>query len=275
MTDLKTLLAAADAARDEVVELTRALVRIPSVNTGVMPTGDEAPAIELLREKLAAEGITAGVFESAPNRANLVARLEGNGSAKSLMLMGHVDVVPVEDEAQWTYPPFSAEIADGRIWGRGAADMKGAVAASTMAMILLKRAGVSLRGDLVLAAGADEETGGEYGFGWLAKHHPDAIRADYAINEGGGKPIKSQRCADLSDQSRREGAAGNRDHGQGPRLSRLRALDGRQRDLPRAAGARSDRRLPTGGVHGRRALRSPRVAPRYGARRSTPQTSMR
>src|SRR5215211_3502846 len=121
----------------------------------------------------------------------MVARLRGSGQAKSLMLMGHVDIVPVEDEAQWTYSPFSAEIADGRIWGRGAADMKGAVAASTMAMILLKRVGVPLVGDLVLAAGADEETGGAYGFDWLAKHHPEAIRADYAINEGGGKPIKA------------------------------------------------------------------------------------
>lgn len=190
MTDLNALLASVDAARDEVVALTQALVRIPTVNTGVMPTGNELPAIELLRDKLAAEGITGEVFESAPNRANLVARLRGSGEAKSLMFMGHVDVVPVEDEAQWTRPPFGAEIADGRIWGRGAADMKGAVAASTMAMILLRRAGVPLRGDLVLAAGADEETGGDYGFGWLATHHPEAIRADYAINEGGGNPIK-------------------------------------------------------------------------------------
>ena len=191
MSQFDALLRSVDDARDEIVELTQALVRIATVNTGVMPTGNELPAIELLRDKLAADGIVGEVLESAPNRANLVARLQGSGRTKSLMLMGHVDVVPVEDEGQWTYPPFSAEIADGRIWGRGAADMKGAVAASTMAMILLKRAGVSLRGDLVLAAGADEETGGAYGFDWLAKQYPEAIRADYAINEGGGKPIKA------------------------------------------------------------------------------------
>lgn len=191
MTHLDALLASVDAARDEIVELSQALVRLPTVNTGVMPTGNELPAIELLRDKLATDGIAGDVLESAPNRANLVARLRGSGRAKSLMLMGHVDVVPVEDEAQWTHPPFSAEIVDGRIWGRGAADMKGAVAASTMAMILIRRAGADLAGDLVLAAGADEETGGEYGFDWLARHHPDAIHADYAINEGGGKPIKT------------------------------------------------------------------------------------
>lgn len=172
MANLQPLLASVDAARDEIVALTQALVRVPSVNTGVMHTGDELPAIEILRDKLAEEGIESTIYESASNRANLVARLTGSGQAKSLMLMGHVDVVPVEDPAQWTYPPFSAEIADGRIWGRGAADMKGSVAASTMAMIILKRAGVQLRGDLVLAAGADEETGGEYGFDWLARHHP-------------------------------------------------------------------------------------------------------
>ena len=184
------LIAAVDAARDEIVALTCDLVRIPTINTNVMPTGNEAPAIEVLRAKLAADGIAADVLESAPKRANLVARWRGTGEAPSLMLMGHVDVVPVEDEAQWTYPPFSAEIADGRIWGRGAADMKGAVAASTMAMILLKRAGVTLKGDLVLAACADEETGGKYGFEWLAANHPDAVRADFAVNEGGGHPLK-------------------------------------------------------------------------------------
>src|SRR5690606_27191458 len=89
----------------------------------------------------------------------------------------------------WTYPPFSAEIADGRLWGRGSADMKAMVAAETMTMILFKRLGVPLRGDLVLAAAADEEAGGAYGFGWLAQRHADKLAADVAINEGGGHPI--------------------------------------------------------------------------------------
>jgi acetylornithine deacetylase/succinyl-diaminopimelate desuccinylase-like protein len=189
MASNQDLLAAADAARDEVIALTQALVRIPTVNSGYMPTGDELPAIELLRDKLAAAGIESDVLVAAPNRANLVARITGSDDRPSLMLMGHVDVVPVEDEAQWSHPPFSAALEDGRIWGRGAADMKGSVAASAMAMILLKRAGVELGGDLVLAIGADEESGGAYGFDWLAKQHPGKIRADFAINEGGGRPI--------------------------------------------------------------------------------------
>src|SRR3954454_23850714 len=181
MSTLQSLLAAADAARDEVIELTQSLVRIPSVNTGVMPTGDELPAIELLRHRLGEDGRASEIQVSAPNRENLTARLKGSGGAPSLMLMGHVDVVPVEDPAQWLHPPFLAEIEDGRIWGRGAADMKGAVAASAVAMALIKRAGLTLKGDLVFAAGADEETGGAYGFDWLAKNRPESIRADFAV----------------------------------------------------------------------------------------------
>jgi acetylornithine deacetylase/succinyl-diaminopimelate desuccinylase-like protein len=103
--------------------------------------------------------------------------------------MAHTDVVPVEDEAEWTRPPFQGTVAEGRVWGRGAADMKGMLAAEIMAMIILKRAGLKLQGDLILAAGADEETGGEYGFGWLAAHAPETIRADFAVNEGGGAPV--------------------------------------------------------------------------------------
>jgi acetylornithine deacetylase/succinyl-diaminopimelate desuccinylase-like protein len=100
-----------------------------------------------------------------------------------------VDVVPVEDLREWRYPPFSGTVADGRIWGRGAADMKDMVAAELMVLVILRRAGVALRGDLIIAAAADEETGGQYGFGWLATHAPETIQADFAINEGGGGPI--------------------------------------------------------------------------------------
>lgn len=191
MPTLDELLARVDESRDEAVALLQSLVRVPSVNTGVMPTGDETPACEVLRDKLAADGIDSEILESAPNRGNLVARWKGDGSGPSLMLMGHVDVVPVEDESQWTYPPFSGAVVDGRVLGRGSADMKSTVAAETIAMILLKRGRMTLRGDLVLAAGADEESGGTYGFAWLAKHHPDKIRTDYAINEGGGRPLRS------------------------------------------------------------------------------------
>lgn len=186
MTTRDELLASVEAARQEIIELCQALVRIPTVSTGIMPTGDELPAAELLRDKLAADGIDGEILLSAPNRGNFVATLRGSAGSPRLLFLSHTDVVPVEDEAAWTHPPFGAEIHEGRIYGRGANDMKNTVAAEAMAMILLKRAGMPLRGDLIFAAGADEESGGVYGFEWLAKHHPDLLRADFGINEGGG-----------------------------------------------------------------------------------------
>ena len=191
MTTREALLALADEARDEIIELCQELVRIPTVNTGVMPTGNETPAAQLLQRKLQAEGIHAEVYESAPNRGSLIARLPGTAGSPKLLLLSHTDVVPVEDEGQWTYPPFGGEIHEGRIYGRGSNDMKSTVAAEAMTLILLKRAGARLRGDLIFAAGADEESGGEWGFAWLARHRPEDLRADFGINEGGGAAIKT------------------------------------------------------------------------------------
>jgi acetylornithine deacetylase/succinyl-diaminopimelate desuccinylase-like protein len=190
MTSLADALAAVDAARDEIVGLAQSLVRFESVNTGVMPTGNETPAAEFLRGVYAGEGIGAEVVESAPGRGNVVARIPGQGSGQRLMLMGHLDVVPVEDASQWTYPPFGGEVHDGRIHGRGAADMKSMVAAEVMAAIILKRLGVPFAGDLVVASAADEESGGAYGFGWLAANRPDLLASDVAVNEGGGHALK-------------------------------------------------------------------------------------
>ena len=185
------LMALVDSARDELVALCQELVRLPTVNTGVMPTGDETLAAQLLQRKLAADGIDAQIYESSPNRGNLVARLPGRRGTPRLLLLSHTDVVPVEDESQWRFPPFGGTISDGRIYGRGAADMKGAVAAEAMTLILLKRAGVGLEGDLIFAAGADEEAGGAWGFDWLARHHLEALRADFGLNEGGGGLVQA------------------------------------------------------------------------------------
>jgi acetylornithine deacetylase/succinyl-diaminopimelate desuccinylase-like protein len=190
MPTLDDALAAVDAARDEIVALTQALVQVPSINTGYMPTGNETPAAELLHDLYDREGIESEVVESAPGRGNVVARMRGDGSGLSLMFMGHLDVVPVEDEAQWTHPPFSGEIHDGRIFGRGSADMKSMVAAEAMAAVILKRLGVSLKGDLVVASAADEESGGKYGFEWLAANRPDLLKSSVAVNEGGGRALK-------------------------------------------------------------------------------------
>ena len=189
MTTTDRLFSLVDDSADEIVALLTDLIRFETVNTGVMPTGNELPLCQYLQRRLAAEGIESQILCSADNRGNLIARLAGSQGSPRLLTMGHTDVVPVEDPAEWRYPPFSGTVADGRVWGRGAADMKDMVAAEVMALILLRRAGCALKGDLILAAGADEETGGEYGFAWLAKNAPEAILADYAINESGGGPI--------------------------------------------------------------------------------------
>ena len=189
MPDLTDLFRQVDQAENDIVALEQALVRIPSVNTGFMPTGDETPVCELARDFLAEDGIDSEILESAPNRGNLIARLEGRSGNAGLMFMSHTDVVPVEDESKWRFPPFSATIADGRVFGRGATDCKGLLTAQLMAVRILKRNGIELEDGLILAAGADEEHGGRYGFGWLADNYPEKLAAPFAVNEGGGMPI--------------------------------------------------------------------------------------
>ncbi len=191
MSDLDDLLAQAEAAQDDIVALEQDLVRIPSVNTGAMPTGDESAVCEYVRDWLAGDGIECEILERAPGRGNLIARLEGRSEKAGLMYMSHTDVVPVEDESKWRFPPFSATIAEGRVFGRGASDCKGLLTAQLMAMRLLRRSGVELEDSLILASGADEEHGGRYGFGWLAEQHPEKITAPFAVNEGGGTPVRA------------------------------------------------------------------------------------
>ncbi len=192
MVSIADLIARVDSAHDEIISLEQGLVRIPSVNTGVMPTGDETEVCRLLSSKLEQEGIRGDILESAPGRGNYVARWSGTHGAPSLLLMSHTDVVPVEAEDQWICPPFSGGVIDGRLYGRGASDCKGLLTCQVMAMIILKRAGVQLKGDLILASAADEESGGEYGYVWLAENHPDLIKADFAINEGGDVVKRSE-----------------------------------------------------------------------------------
>ncbi len=188
--DLMKLFDMVDEATDEVVALEQDLVRIQSVNTGAPDGGNETEVCRLLEQRLNAEGIANLTLESAPGRGNFIANM-GNQAAPSLMFMSHTDVVPVEDESKWDLPPFSGEVVDGTVWGRGSDDCKSLVCSGSMAMILLKRARVSLKGNLRLLAAADEESGGRYGTQWLAANHPDRIRSDWAVNEGGGMPLKT------------------------------------------------------------------------------------
>jgi acetylornithine deacetylase/succinyl-diaminopimelate desuccinylase-like protein len=169
------------ALQDEAVRLLRALIRFDTTN----PPGNELLAAQFAADELRAAGYEPIVLESAPGRGNVVARLEGDGSERPLLLSGHLDVVAAEPE-QWTQPPFEAAMADGFIWGRGALDMKNTVAAQLATMLAFKRAGVRLRRDLIFAATADEEAGGELGVKWLLDHHPDLLDAEYALGEFGG-----------------------------------------------------------------------------------------
>ena len=191
MPDMKDLYAQVDAALDDILALEQALVRIPSVNTGFMPTGNETAVAEYARDWLAEDGIESEILGRDPDRGNLIARMEGLSGKAGLMFMSHTDVVPVEDKSKWRFPPFSATIAEGRVFGRGASDCKGLLTAQMMAMRLLKRNGIELNDSLILASGADEEHGGRYGFGWLAENHPEKLAAPFAVNEGGGAPIQA------------------------------------------------------------------------------------
>ncbi len=166
--------------RERAVELTRELIRVDTSN----PPGGETAAARLLADYLAEVGVEAELVGPDPERLNLVARIEGDGGP-SLMLLAHTDVVPAPDAA-WTTEPFGGELRDGRVYGRGAADMKGELAARTVAFAELARRGIRPPGDVVLVAESDEERNtADVGMSWLVRERPD-LTCDYALNEGGG-----------------------------------------------------------------------------------------
>ena len=153
-------------------------------------TESEAAAIAYLREQLAAEGIDSRIIEPTPSRPSLWARLPGDGAKRPLLLLSHVDVVPVERE-QWTMDPFGGGIRDGYIYGRGAIDMKGMLAKQLTLFLHFARCtrqpGQRLQRDLLLLSVADEEHGGTHGMQWIAEHEPGLFApAEFALNEGGG-----------------------------------------------------------------------------------------
>ena len=257
MSTLDELLVQVDAARDDIVKLEQDLVRIPSVNTGFMPTGNETAVCDYIRDWLAEDGVDSETLESAPGRGNIIASLKGRSDSPGLMFMAHLDVVPVEDETKWTYPPFSATIANGRIYGRGSSDCKALLTAQMMASRILLRNSVELKDDLLLSFSADEEHGGRYGVGWLADNHPEKITAPYAVNEGGGQPADAAGNLAYIVNLGRKGSPPDRDRGQGRERPRLRSLDGDKRALPCSPGARTNRALRAGARHFRSHLPPP------------------
>jgi acetylornithine deacetylase/succinyl-diaminopimelate desuccinylase-like protein len=169
---------------EEVTNLLSDLIRIDTTN----PPGNESEAAKYLIENLSLEGINCEFFESEPGRGSVIARLRGTGEKPSLLLLSHLDVVAA-DRREWSVDPFSGLVKDGFVWGRGALDMKGMTAIEAMTLKLLKRNCVKLKGDVMLAATADEERGGNAGAGYLVDNYPEKILANYVLNEGGGLAI--------------------------------------------------------------------------------------
>ncbi|MFI1742061.1 M20/M25/M40 family metallo-hydrolase [Streptomyces sioyaensis] len=179
--------ARAVTGEDEVVDLCRDLIRIDTSNYGDHSGPGERAAAEYVAEKLAEVGLEPQIFESHKGRASTVARIEGEDRSRpGLLIHGHTDVVPANAD-DWTHHPFSGEIADGCLWGRGAVDMKD-MDAMTLAVVRDRlRTGRKPPRDIVLAFLADEEAGGTYGARYLVDHHPHLFEGvTEAISEVGG-----------------------------------------------------------------------------------------
>src|SRR5215471_6256571 len=163
----------------EILQHYRALVQI---NTTY---GNETRVVEYLKKVLDAEGIPSKTFALDPNRANLVARLKGNGSKRPLLILAHTDVVAVQPE-KWSVDPFGAVMKDGYIWGRGAIDDKDKLVAMLMTMVLIKRSGAVLDRDLIFLAESGEEADpAGVGINFMVSRHFDEIDAEFALTEGG------------------------------------------------------------------------------------------
>jgi len=170
--------------KEEITNLLGDLIRLNTTN----PPGNETEAAKYLAETLEKDGFKCELFESAPGRGSVITRLKGSGQKPSLLLLSHLDVVAANPK-EWSVDPFAGIVKNGFVWGRGALDMKSMTAIEVTVMKLLKRNNLKLKGDVILAATADEEKGGEAGAGWLVRNYPEKIQADYVINEGGGLAI--------------------------------------------------------------------------------------
>jgi len=170
-----------EEAGEEAIGYMVDLVRINSSN----PPGNETKVANYVRDVLAREGIASEMYALDPDRANLVARIRGNGSKRPILIMGHTDVVGVQAD-KWSEDPFGAARKDGYIWGRGTLDDKDNVTASIMVMLLLKRLDVELDRDIIFLAESGEEGTPEVGINFMVEHHWDEIAAEYCIAEGGG-----------------------------------------------------------------------------------------
>lgn len=174
---------------DEVVRILQDLIRNACVNDGSVESGHEARSADLLAGYLEGGGLDVERYEPSPGRESVVARIEGSDpDAPSLLLMGHTDVVPVNED-RWQRDPFGGELVDGVVWGRGAVDMLNLTASMAVATKRLAQSGFRPKGTLIYLGVADEEALGTWGAEHLAEHEADAVRADYVITESGGIPL--------------------------------------------------------------------------------------
>ncbi len=197
------------------------LIRINTTN----PPGNETAAANFIAQYLSNEGFKTEVIESAPSRGSVITRLKGSGEKPNLLLLSHIDVVAA-NPAEWTIDPFAGTIREGYVYGRGAYDMKGMTAIEVLTLLLLKRNNIPLKGDVVLAATADEEKGGEEGAGYLLKHHKEKIWCPYVLNEGGGLAIPQKKGNVYPVQTAEKGilwlrikAKGTPGHGSTPNMA--------------------------------------------------------
>ncbi|HEX5280763.1 MAG TPA: M20/M25/M40 family metallo-hydrolase [Micropepsaceae bacterium] len=188
-------------------------------------SGHETLAVNYLKQVFEAAGIPAEIFALNPARANLVARIKGNGTKRPLLLLAHTDVVGVQPE-KWPVPPFGAVMKDGYVWGRGTADDKDKLTANLMTMLLVKRLGVKLDRDLIFLAESGEEADTEgVGMKFMAEQHFPAIDAEFAITEGGSTIIENGRVTQVDIATTEKlprritlVATGTSGHGSVPRL---------------------------------------------------------
>jgi acetylornithine deacetylase/succinyl-diaminopimelate desuccinylase-like protein len=205
----------------EILRHHRDLIQIDSSS----PPGNETKVDDYLKRILEAEGIPTQTFALQPSRANLVARLKGNGKKRPLLLMAHTDVVGVQKE-KWPVDPFGAVVKDGFIWGRGARDDKDKLTANLMVMLLAKRMGTALDRDVIFLAESGEEADpAGVGIGYMVKEHFADIDAEFALTEGGGATIENDRVTRVNIQTTEKVprrfklvATGTSGHGSVPRL---------------------------------------------------------
>jgi acetylornithine deacetylase/succinyl-diaminopimelate desuccinylase-like protein len=205
----------------EITHFLSDLIRINTTN----PPGNETKLANLIAEYIAKDGFKSEIIESAPSRGSVITRLKGSGEKPNLLLLSHLDVVAA-NPAEWSIDPFAGIIKDGYVYGRGAYDMKGMTAVEVITLLLLKRNNVTLKGDVVLAATADEEKGGEEGAGYLLRNHKNKVWCPYVLNEGGGLAIPQKSSNIYPVQTAEKGilwfkikAKGTPGHGSTPNMA--------------------------------------------------------